>query len=152
MTSTGSTRPSESALGFAARRLGDERIGLMCVRRGTGPDVPLGLDRALPDGRFERLALGGLEAGALDLLLRTDLASPPSRRTVARIRRATGGNVYFALEIGRALDERSDRLEPSDELPIPDEPAGARARAARAAAGRQRARRRRSPLRSRDRP
>ena len=37
----------------------------------AGRDVPLGLDRALPDGRFERLALGGLDAEALDLLLRT---------------------------------------------------------------------------------
>jgi DNA-binding CsgD family transcriptional regulator len=82
--------------------------------------VPLGLDRALSGGHFERLALGGLEADALDLLLRANLASPPSRQTVARIHRATGGNLYFALEIGRALDERNQRLGPSDELPIPD--------------------------------
>jgi DNA-binding CsgD family transcriptional regulator len=110
---------SESALGFVARRLGEERVGLLCVRRGSGPDVPLGLDRALPDGHFERLTLGGLDPAALDLLLRTHLAVAPSRQTVARIRRATGGNLYFALEIGRALDERRDRLGPSDELPIP---------------------------------
>jgi DNA-binding CsgD family transcriptional regulator len=111
---------SESALGFVARRLGDDRIGLLCVRRGSGPDVPLGLDRALAQGHFDRLALGGLSADALDLLLRTNLATPPSRQTVARIGRATGGNLYFALEIGRALDERGERLEASDELPIPD--------------------------------
>ena len=111
---------SESALAFVARRLNDERIGLLCVRRGGGPDVPLGLDRALAHGHFDRLALGGLSADALDLLLRTNLATPPSRRTIARIGRATGGNLYFALEIGRALDARGERLEASDELPIPD--------------------------------
>ena len=126
---------SESALGFVARRLGDERIGLFCVRRGGGTEVPLGLDRALPDGRFERLALGGLDAEALDLLLRTNLATPPSRQTVARIRRATGGNLYFALEIGRALDERSDRLAPGDELPIPPSLQELVREQARAAAG-----------------
>ena len=122
---------SESALGFAARRLTDERIGLFCVRRGTGPDVPLGLDRALPGGHFERVTLRGLAGDALDLLLRTHLAVPPSRQTVARIRRATGGNLYFALEIGRALDERGDRLGSSSRAPHPGQPAGARARAAR---------------------
>ncbi len=111
---------SESALGFVARRLTDERIGLFCVRRGTGPNVPLGLDRALPGGHFERVTLGGLAGDELDLLLRTRLAVPPSRQTVARIRRATGGNLYFALEIGRALDEHGDRFGPSSELPIPD--------------------------------
>ena len=53
--------PSENALSFAVRRLEDERIGVFCARRGSGPEVPLGLDRALPEGRFERLALRGLE-------------------------------------------------------------------------------------------
>lgn len=68
------------------------------------------------------------------------------RRAVARIRRASGGNLYYALEIGRALAGRGDRLDPSDELPIPASlqdlvrdrlaqlPAGARAAAQVAAA------------------
>ena len=63
--------PSESALGFVARRLSDERIGLFCVRRGGGGE---GAARPRPraaGGRFERLALGGLDADELDLLLRT---------------------------------------------------------------------------------
>ena len=111
--------PSESALAFVARRLQDERIGLFCVRRGGGSETPLELDRALPDARFERLALAGLDAGELELLLRSDLGVTLSRRTLERVRRAPGGNLFFALEIGRALVARGGPLEPAEELPIP---------------------------------
>ena len=63
---------------------------------------------------------GGLNADELDCCSRSSLGMPPSRGvTVARVRRASGGNLYFALEIGRALAERGERLDPSDELPIP---------------------------------
>jgi predicted ATPase len=111
--------PSENALAFVARRLRDEHIGLFCVRRGAGPETPLELDRALPAARFERLALGGLGAGEMELLLRADLGVTLSRRTLERVRRAAGGNLFFALEIGRALVERGEPLEPAGELPIP---------------------------------
>jgi DNA-binding CsgD family transcriptional regulator len=111
--------PSESALAFVARRLGDEQIGLFCVRRGGGSEVPLELDRALPDARFAQLTLGGLDAGEIELLLRTVLGVTLSRRTLERVRRAAGGNLFFALEIGRALLARGEPLEPAAELPIP---------------------------------
>ena len=111
--------PSENALAFVARRLQDERIGLFCVRRGGGSETPLELDRALPDARFERLALAGLDAGEIELLLRSELGVTLSRRTLERVRRASGGNLFFALEIGRALVARGGALEPAEELPIP---------------------------------
>jgi predicted ATPase len=81
--------------------------------------VPLGLDRALTAARFERLALAGLDAAELERVFRESLGGPLPRRTVARVRRATGGNLFFALEIGRALADRGERLDPADELPIP---------------------------------
>src|SRR4051794_9916847 len=112
-------RPSESALAFVARRVEDERLGFFCVRRGHGTDVPLELDRALPGARFGRLTLADLDAGELELLLRTDLGAPLSRRTLERVRRAAGGNLFFALEIGRALAVRGGALDPAEELPIP---------------------------------
>jgi predicted ATP-dependent serine protease len=59
--------PSESALAFVARRLADERIGLFCVRRGSGAEAPLELDHALQ--RLGRLTLGGLDAGDLGAAL-----------------------------------------------------------------------------------
>jgi DNA-binding CsgD family transcriptional regulator len=110
--------PSEGALGFVVRRFEEDRIGVFCARRELNA-VPLGLDRALPAGRLERLALTGLDTGELGAVLRGALGTPIARPTVARIRRASGGNLYFALEIGRALSERGQRLDPADELPIP---------------------------------
>jgi DNA-binding CsgD family transcriptional regulator len=109
--------PSESALAFVARRLADERIGLFCVRRGSGAEAPLELDRALQ--RFGRLTLGDLDASEMELLLRSDLGVTLSRRTLERVRRAAGGNLFFTLEIGRALVARGEPLEPAEELPIP---------------------------------
>ena len=65
---------------------------------------------------------------------------------LSRVRRASGGNLYFALEIGRALAARGERFEPAHEVPIPASlqdlvrdrlqhlPAGARAAAQVAAA------------------
>jgi DNA-binding CsgD family transcriptional regulator len=111
--------PSESALAFVARRLQDERIGLFCVRRGAGSEAPLELDRAFAGARLERLTLADLDAGELELLLRSDLGVTLSRRTLERVRRAAGGNLFFALEIGRALVARGGPLEPAEELPIP---------------------------------
>jgi DNA-binding CsgD family transcriptional regulator len=111
--------PSEGALAFVARRLQDERVGLLCVRRGSDGDAPLGLDVALPAARFDRMALHGLDAGELELLLRSSLEVPLSRRTLERVRNAAGGNLFYALEIGRALLERGEPLDPGQELPIP---------------------------------
>ena len=110
--------PSESALGFVVRRFEEERIGVFCARRELNA-VPLGLDRAFPAGRFERVAVTGLDTAELGAVLRSALGTPLARPTVERIRRASGGNLYFALEIGRALSERGERLDPADELPIP---------------------------------
>ena len=119
--------PSENALAFVARRLQDERIGLFCVRRGGGSETPLELDRALPDARFERLALAGLDAGEIELLLRSELGVTLSRRTLERVRRASGGNLFFALEIGRALVARGGASRTGRGAAHPGQPAGARA-------------------------
>ena len=61
----------------------------------------------------------GLDAGEIELLLRSELGVTLSRRTLERVRRASGGNLFFALEIGRALVARGGPLEPAEELPIP---------------------------------
>jgi DNA-binding CsgD family transcriptional regulator len=108
--------PSESALSFALRRLGDERVGLLCVRRAGERDSLLADERALP---AERLALRGLDRASLGLLLRARFGPALTRRTLARVERAAGGNLFYALEIGRALVERGARPVPTAEPPIP---------------------------------
>jgi len=98
---------SGSALGFALRRLTDERVGVLVVRRSEGSEadaaVPLDLDRALPEGRLHHVRPGSLSVAALDRMLH----------------RAAGGNPFVALEIGRALLDRGDVCGPIDDLPIP---------------------------------
>jgi DNA-binding CsgD family transcriptional regulator len=109
-------QPSETALGFAVRRLVDERIGLLVARR-TDPraEPPLGLSQALPESRLFRLELPPFDRATLGQVVseRLDRTLPPP--VLARLHRTTAGNPFYALEVGRALDGP----EVGNELPIP---------------------------------
>lgn len=113
---------SASSLAFAVRRLEDERIGLLIARRTEGREQPppLELSRApfAPEG-LDRLGIGALSVGALHHLLRTRLGTTFTRPTLRRIRDASGGNPFYALEIGRALQARGARIASGESLPIP---------------------------------
>jgi hypothetical protein len=112
--------PSERALAFVARRLTDERVGLLVARRsGGGSGIPLDLDRGLPDGCLRRLQVGSLTEAELDRLLRARLGTPFPRRTVSRLHRSSGGNPFYALEIGDAILRSGGPHAPAEELPIP---------------------------------
>ena len=93
---------SAEALSFAARRL-PPRVGLLLTRRGDPADPPpLGLDRALPEGRLERLVPRPLSLGALHHLIHDRLGDAPPRPVLTRLSDASGGNPFLALEIARA--------------------------------------------------
>jgi DNA-binding CsgD family transcriptional regulator len=110
---------SAGALSFAARRL-PERVGLLLTRRGDPREpLPLGLERALPEGRLERLTPGPLSLAALHHLLRDRLGSAPSRPALARLAEASGGNPFLALEIARALAPDWSALAGGGPLPVP---------------------------------
>ena len=110
---------SAGALAFVARRLHD-RVGLLLTRRGDPLDaVPLGLERALPDGRLERLVPRPLSLGALHHLIQDHLGSAPSRPALARLADASGGNPFLALEIARALGSDWSALAGAGPLPVP---------------------------------
>jgi DNA-binding CsgD family transcriptional regulator len=113
-------QPSERALAFVTRRLTDEPIGLLVARRVEGtPEVPLDLERGLPDGRLRRLQVGSLTVAELDRLLSARLRTQLPRRTLTRLHRSSGGNPFFALEIGSAILSNVDPHAPVEELPIP---------------------------------
>ncbi len=95
-------RPSARVLEFAARRLEGRPVGFLLSLR-NGSSVPLGLDRALGDGRYERIRVGPLSAGALHQLIKTRLGATFSRAELLRIHRVTGGNPMFALELASSL-------------------------------------------------
>ena len=111
---------SARVLEFVIRRLADEQVGILAsVRTGGGDRVPLGLDRALPPERLERLQVGPLSLGALSSLIRSRLDATVPRPTLLRIHDSTRGNPLFALELTRALLEQGVELAPGQSLPVP---------------------------------
>ena len=110
---------SAGALSFAARRL-PGRVGLLLTRRGDPREPPpLGLERALPENRLERLTPGPLSLAALHHLLRDRLGSAPPRPALARLAEVSGGNPFLALEIARALRADWSVLGGGGPLPVP---------------------------------
>lgn len=96
---------SAAALGFAVRRLGHRRFGLVLAQRRE-PGVPTawlpGMDR-LPAEDTVELEPTALSLSATFHLVRARLGLAPPRPLLRRIHRASGGNPLFALEIARAV-------------------------------------------------
>lgn len=92
--------PSVRALGFAARRLRDARVGVALTMRDGDRD-PLDLAAAVGD-RCSRIRLDGLSFGAVGHLVRAQVASDIPRRRLLAIHQRSGGNPFFALELARA--------------------------------------------------
>jgi DNA-binding NarL/FixJ family response regulator len=105
---------SSHVLEFAQRRLGEERVGILAAVRLEGT-----ARRALPDAPARRLRLGALNVASLHEILKQELGRTFPRPTLVRIDAASSGNPFFAIELARALDERSEPLEGSAPLPIP---------------------------------
>jgi len=105
---------SARVLQFAFRRLRDERIGLLATLRDErGIRMPLDLDN------LERLSLGPLSLGSLHQLLKKRLGLNLTRPEIARLHEVTGGNPFFALELGRELGRAKARPAPGLPLPVP---------------------------------
>jgi AAA ATPase domain len=110
---------SARALSFAVRRLGGDRIGLFLSQRVEREDpLALGVERVLGPDRVTVLELGPLTFGAVQRLLNTTLASALPRPVLARVYELSGGNPFFALELGRARERGSITLEPGGGLPV----------------------------------
>ena len=110
-------RSSSSALAFALRRLGANRILLLLARRVVDKPQPSELEQTLGPERVQRLPVGPLSVGALHRYLRDRLGRPFARQTLLRIHERPGGNPFFALELARVLEVDIDPLEP---LPVPE--------------------------------
>jgi DNA-binding CsgD family transcriptional regulator len=111
--------PSARSLAFAFRRLEDEPITVVAtIRVGRGLTDPIDLPRAFPD-RLDRLAVGPIAATTLGRLLRNRLGGDLAPPIVKRIHETSGGNAFFALEIGRAIGRENQGLAPGEPLPIP---------------------------------
>jgi DNA-binding CsgD family transcriptional regulator len=112
-------RPSARVLQFVLRRLKHEPVGVMVAVRGAADD-PLGVASDLPEERVHALRVGPLSVDALDQVLRARLGTGFARPTLLRLHEMSGGNPFFALEIGLALLRRGDDVAAGETLPIPD--------------------------------
>ena len=96
------------------------RVGLLLTRRGDPAELPpLGLERALPEDRLERLVPRPLSLAALHHLIHDRVGSAPPRPALARLAEASGGNPFLALEIARALGPDWSTLAGGGPLPVP---------------------------------
>ena len=112
--------PSADALAFAARRLRDEPIGFLLARRAEASEKSrVELETALDADRLTRLVVGPLDIRSLDRLLRAQLGRQFLRPALVELQRVSGGNPFFALELGRALLTGDVSPAPGESLPVP---------------------------------
>ncbi|HZS24170.1 MAG TPA: LuxR family transcriptional regulator [Gaiellaceae bacterium] len=108
--------PSEAAMAFVVRRLGELPVRLLLARRADPvTPVPLGLDRELRE-RLVVCPVGPLPLAELDRLLAERLALRLARPRLERLHRACGGNPLYALEIASLL---ADADGDDATLPLP---------------------------------
>jgi DNA-binding CsgD family transcriptional regulator len=112
---------SAGVLEFALRRLERRRVKVLAaVRTEEHRAAPLRLERVLTADQIDRVLVGPLSLGALHRLLRARLRVALPRPSLVRVHEASGGNPFYALELGRALIERERRPDASRHLSIPD--------------------------------
>jgi DNA-binding CsgD family transcriptional regulator len=87
-------------LPLALRRLDGEDVGMLATLRAA-PEVRASFDLARTFGRLEDLTLDPLGLGELHRLLKDRLGLELSRPDLVRVLETSGGNPFFALEIGR---------------------------------------------------
>lgn len=113
--------PSVRVLQFVVRRLKDEQVGLMTAARGArADDDPLGVVSAFAEDRVHAVHVGPLSQDAIERVLRAKVGEGFSRTTLLSLHQMSGGNPFFAQEIGLALLRRGGDVTAGEGLPIPD--------------------------------
>jgi DNA-binding CsgD family transcriptional regulator len=113
---------SAAVLEFALRRVRDERIGaLLSVRPGGDTSLWPSLRDPLRKRAPKHLKVRPLQISAIHAILRNELGVTFARPVLSRIHEASGGNPFFALELGHALERRGTQVKPGDPLPVPAE-------------------------------
>lgn len=93
-------RATADTLAFALRRLLDADVAVLCSVR-TGDERRETFETALPDDRRSELELSPLSLAAMHELIEARLGRSLPRPTLVRIRTASGGNAFYALELAR---------------------------------------------------
>jgi len=117
---------------YALRRLREVRVAVLAARRVDpftpvagrerpgepgGPGRGLDLDRALIEPP-RRLTLGPLSAGAIHRILRLRTGHSVPRPLLRRLHEVAGGNPFYALEIGRAMESHLEAWAAGEPLAL----------------------------------
>ncbi len=102
--------PSAGVLQMALRRLTSERVGVLAtLRSAKSVTAPIDFERCIAEDRLERLWVGPLSLSAINVLLRGRLGLELARPELGRLLETSGGNPFFALELGRELVRKDAR-------------------------------------------
>ncbi len=113
--------PSTRVLQFVVRRLKDEPIGVLTAVRGSDAEVdPLGIVPAFPVDRAQAVHVGPLSLDDVERVILDTVGEGFPRTTLVRIHEMSGGNPFFAQEIGRALLRRGGGIVAGERPPIPE--------------------------------
>jgi tetratricopeptide (TPR) repeat protein len=107
---------SATVLSFAWRRVRHERVGMLLTRR-AGEPVPRALEGLEP---LPRVVVGPLDLEDVHRLLRDRLGVVFPLPALRRVHAVSGGNPFFALEVGRAFDRQRALLAAGRAPPLPD--------------------------------
>jgi DNA-binding CsgD family transcriptional regulator len=112
---------SAGVLGYAARRLRAERVGVMLARRipweaGLITEVR----RSFPATRVATVEVAPFDPGALHHVVQHHLGIVLPRPLLVDVHQASGGNPFYALEIVRALERTGASVEAGQPLPVPE--------------------------------
>lgn len=108
---------SAAALSFALRRLVDEPVGLLLALRSGGARTLLAPGVLGTDRPVTRCPVSPLSLPATQQLLADRLGLQLPRGKLRTLYEISGGNPYYALEIGRAVQRDSLGLESGATLP-----------------------------------
>ena len=113
-------RPSAMTLDYALRRLGKEPVGLLAsVRVGADGQPTSVVGAGLAAGHVEHLPIGPLAPADYEAAIRASAGDRLPRLTIRRLFQASGGNLFYGLELARALGRMETELLPGEPLPVP---------------------------------
>ncbi len=112
--------PTMRVLAFALHRLDHDRVKVLAtVRRPSTSDAESALQTALGHSRLRRLEIGPLSLNAIDDLLLQRLERPLRRPELDHVYAVSGGNPFFALEIGRLVLEHPTSRRTGEPIAVP---------------------------------
>lgn len=107
---------SARALAFAARRLIDDPVSFLVTTRA--PRTTSGVESAFAEERLQWMRIEPLDEEGVERLLRARLGATFRGPTLRALRRASGGNPLFVLELARALARDGATISEGDPLPV----------------------------------